>query len=99
MKNWYIQLKEQAVTLEQLEALKQETNNLYLEESDKTRTLINSIDSHINKNKKLEEFKKARDIKTLKKIAEEAKQIKEAEDLEKAKSGARKSCAKRFWFN
>ncbi|UWV85920.1 hypothetical protein NW063_03545 [Mycoplasmopsis cynos] len=91
-----IQLKEQAVTLEQLEALKQETNNLYLEESDKTRTLINSIDSHINKNKKLEEFKKARDIKTLKKIAEEAKQIKEAEDLEKAKSGAAKAVQSAF---
>ncbi|WP_322961715.1 hypothetical protein [Mycoplasmopsis cynos] len=91
-----IQLKEQAVTLEQLEALKQKTNNLYLEESDKTRALINSIDSHINKNKKIEEFKKARDIETLKKIAEEAKQIKEAEDLEKAKSGATKAVQSAF---
>ncbi|VEU64313.1 hypothetical protein [Mycoplasmopsis cynos] len=62
-----IQLKEQAVTLEQLEALKQETNNLYLEESDKTRTLINSIDSHINKIKNLRNLKKLEILKLLKK--------------------------------
>ncbi|TQC54109.1 hypothetical protein E1I18_00700 [Mycoplasmopsis mucosicanis] len=85
------QLKEQELTLVQLETIKQEAENLYDEETKLTQQAIEAINSETEKTKKLEEFKNAKDIEALKKIALEAKKIKDAEDLAKAKQDAQKA--------
>ncbi|MGX9339744.1 hypothetical protein ACWXVM_00175 [Mycoplasma sp. 2261] len=88
------QIENQRITIEQFNALNDESTNLFSDENNKTKLLINSINSVDQRTKKLEELKKAKNIEDLQKLIVEAQKIKNVEDLTKAREEATKALKK-----
>ncbi|MGX9364303.1 hypothetical protein ACWXVQ_02620 [Mycoplasma sp. 527] len=88
------QIENQKITIEQFNALNDKSTNLFSDENNKTKLLINSINSVDQRTKKLEELKKAKNIEDLQKLIVEAQKIKNVEDLTKAREEATKALKK-----
>ncbi|MGX9372958.1 hypothetical protein [Mycoplasma sp. 3398] len=88
------QIENQRITIKQFNALNDESTNLFSDENNKTKLLINSINSVDQRTKKLEELKKAKNIEDLQKLIVEAQKIKNVEDLTKAREEATKALKK-----
>ncbi|MGX9395135.1 hypothetical protein ACWXVP_01975 [Mycoplasma sp. 1781] len=88
------QIENQRITIEQFNSLNDKSTNLFSDENNKTKLLINSINSVDQRTKKLEELKKAKNIEDLQKLIVEAQKIKNVEDLTKAREEATKALKK-----
>ncbi|WP_444704786.1 hypothetical protein ACT1UH_01930 [Mycoplasma sp. 332] len=88
------QIENQRITIEQFNDLNDKSTNLFSDENNKTKLLINSINSVDLRTKKLEELKKAKNIEDLQKLIVEAQKIKNVEDLTKAREEATKALKK-----
>ncbi|WP_438340325.1 hypothetical protein [Mycoplasma sp. 125] len=88
------QIENQRITIEQFNDLNDKSTNLFSDENNKTKLLINSINSVDQRTKKLEELKKAKNIEDLQKLIVEAQKIKNVEDLTKAREEATKALKK-----